>query len=108
MIIENGTIEVLTVVGGGLDEQTGFPCPQEESYGTPIPCQFSPVRYNATAHRDGEPVTQKSFSILIEEQPQEFAADRVRLTNSAGRVIGEFSVISVEALEAVGQVKITV
>lgn len=108
MIIENGTIEVQRSNGGGIDATTGFPTAASASWGIPIPCQFSPVKVNRLAQSQGEPVIEKSFTILIEEQPQEFAAERVRLKTDTGRVVGEFSIISAEPLEAVGQVKITV
>lgn len=108
MIIQNGTIEVQSSTGGGLNTTTGFPRVATPSWGDPIPCQFSPVKVNRLAQSQGEPVVEKSFTILIEEQPQEFEAERVRLKTGTGRVVGEFSIISAEPLEAVGQVKITV
>ena len=106
MIIDNGTIEVQTTTGGGIDATTGFPVKGASAWGTPIPCQFSPVRQDYRSTVNGEPARTLSFSILIEEQP--FSADRIRLKTRSGAVLGEFSVESVEPLEAVGQVKITV
>lgn len=106
MIIENGTIEVQRSNGGGIDATTGFPTAASASWGIPIPCQFVPIKYNALALRQNEPITERGYSILIDEQP--FYADRVRLKDRCGRIVGEFSVVSIEPLEAVGQVKITV
>ncbi len=106
MIIVNGTIEVQSTTGGGLDERTGFPRAAATAWGNPIGCQYSPVKQDYLSAVNGEPVKTLSYSILIEEQP--FAADRVRLSDRAGNVLGEFSVISVEALEAVCQIRITV
>ena len=91
-----------------MDTTTGFPRIATPLWGDPIPCQIQPVKVNRLAQSDGEPVIEKSFTVLIEEQTQEFTADRVRLKTDTGRTIGEFSVISAEPLEAVGQVKITV
>ena len=107
MIIQNGTIEVQTTSQGGLDPATGFPKNPTVAWGSPVPCQYSPVRYNALARANGEPVTDKSYSILI-ETVQNFAADRLRIKDRAGNAVGEFSVISIEPLEAVGQIRITV
>ena len=107
MIIQNGTIEVQTTSQGGLDPTTGFPMNPSVSWGTPVPCQYSPVKYNALALSHGEPVTDKSYSILI-ETVQNFAADRLRIKDRAGNTVGEFSVISIEPLETVDQIRITV
>lgn len=107
MIIQNGTIEVQTTTGGGLNPSTGFPVAPSEAWGTPVPCQYSPVKYNALALSNGEPVTERNYTILIESQVS-FAPDRVRLKNLAGTVIGEFSVQSIVPLDAVDQMEITV
>lgn len=106
MIICNGTIEIQTTTGGGLDTTTGFPRVGTASWGDPIGCQYTPVRQDYLSAVNGEPVKALSFSILIEEQP--FTADRIRLKDRAGNTVGEFSVQSVEELEAVCQLKITV
>lgn len=105
MIIPNGILEAQTTAGSGLDER-GFPKTANHTWGVPVPCQFSPVKQNYLASVNGEPVRTRSFSILIEAQ--DFSADRVRLTADNGKCIGEFSVISVEPLEAVCQVRIIV
>ncbi len=106
MIIPNGTIEAQNLAGGGIDPETGFPTTGAASWGEPVPCQFSPVKQDYRATVDGEPARTLSFSILIEGQP--FTADRLRLRDSGGALIREFSVESVEHLEAVGQTRITV
>ena len=51
-------------------------------------------------------MTQKSFSILIEEQ--EFQAEQIRLTDRSGKVIGDFPIKQIEPLEAVCQLRIIV
>ncbi len=106
MIIPNGTIELQSVTGGGLDPETGLPSRGEAVWGEAVPCQFSPVRQDYRAIVDGEPARTLSFSILIEMQP--FTADRLRLRDREGTLLGEFSVESVEPLEAVCQTRITV
>lgn len=47
-----------------------------------------------------------SYTILIEEQP--FNGEQVRLKSLDGNTVGEFSVISVELLEAVCELKVLV
>lgn len=106
MIIPNGTIEVQNLAGGGLNPETGFPTTGEASWGEPLPCQFSPVKQDYRATVNGEPAKTLSFSILIEGQS--FTADRLRLRDREGTDLGEFSVESVEHLEAVFQTRITV
>lgn len=107
MIIQNGTIESVTLSNGGLDATTGHPTAGEKAYGTPIPCQYYASRYNAQAKSNGEPVTAESWIILIENL-WEFNADILRLKDLAGTEVGEFSVIRKEPLDAVCEVRITV
>ncbi|MCQ2058674.1 MAG: hypothetical protein MJY71_02455 [Bacteroidaceae bacterium] len=106
MIIQNGTIQVQCSDGGGLDS-AGYPTSAVQTWGAPIPCQFIPTKHNALAQRTGEPVTEQSYTILVEAQARPFRANRVRLMQF-GHVLGEFSVVSIELLEAVGEVRIIV
>lgn len=107
MIIQNGTIEVKRKTGGGIDPDTGYPQkPDTVAWGDPIPCQYSAIKYNQLGRVNGEHFTTAQYSVLIEEQP--FAAEQVRLKDRAGNVVGEFSVISVEPLEAVCELRILV
>lgn len=106
MIIPNGTIEVQNLAGGGLNPETGFPTTGAVTWSEPLPCQFSPVKQDYRATVNGEPAKTLSFSILIEGQP--FTADRLRLRDIGGSTLGEFSVESVEHLDAVCQTRITV
>lgn len=107
MIIENGTIEVKRKVANGINPATGFPvAPAEVEWGAPIPCQYSATRHNWLGKTDGEHYTAASYSILIEEQP--FEAEQIRLKDRSGNVVGDFSVMQIEPLEAVGEIKILV
>lgn len=107
MIIPNGTIKTKQKAGGGIDPETGYAVPPVSvGWGEPIPCQFSATRFDWQAKLRGEPVTQKSFSILIEEQ--EFQAEQIRLTDRSGKVIGDFPIKQIEPLEAVCQLRIIV
>lgn len=106
MIIQNGTIEVQASTGGGLDPTTGYPTPATITWGDPIPCQYIPSKYDSLARTNGEAVTQRGYTILIE--PMTFTASRIRLKDIDGTTIGEFSIISIETLYAVGETKILV
>lgn len=106
MIIENGFIQVKKKTSGGIDPETGHPVQSSDvSWGKPIPCQFYANSYNNVASVNGEPVKRASFTILIEWQP--FNAERIRLSEWH-KTIGEYSVISAEPLEAVGQIRIII
>lgn len=105
MIIQNGTIEVKTKTGGGIDPQTGFPVKGEEQWGEPIPCQLLPNRNDRLGRTNGEHFTVASYVVLIDEQP--FDAEQVRLRTLDGQDLGEFSLMCAEPLEAVCQIRLT-
>jgi len=107
MIIQNGTIETKVKTGGGIDATTGHAVkPTSSSWSTPIPCQFIPNSHNNLGVSTGQHYTQASYTVLIEEQP--FEAEQIRLKDIGGNTIGEFSILSVEPLEAVCEIRILV
>ena len=107
MIIQNGTIETKTKTGGGIDATTGHPKkPTSSAWSTPIPCQYIPNSHNNLGVSTGQHFTQASYTVLIEEQA--FTAEQIRLKDMAGNTVGEFSVLSVEPLEAVCEIKILI
>lgn len=107
MIIQNGTIELKRKTAGGIDPETGFPvAPEVTSWSAPIPCQYSATKLNYLGQINGEHYTVAQYSVLIEEQPIE--AEQVRLRNLSGEIVGEFSIIRIEPLEAVCEVKILI
>lgn len=109
MIIENGYIEVKTKTGGGIDPTTGYPVPVGFAYGDPIPCQYYPNRVNLQGRTgDGEAYTVLGFTILLDLTQGEFNFERIRLSSMSHSMVGEFSVVQVEVLQAVNQIKITV
>lgn len=107
MIIQNGYIESVTLFDGGLDATTGHPTAGKKEYGELIPCQFYASHYNAQARSNGEPVTSASWIILIESL-WDFDADILRLLDINGKIIGEFSILRKEPLDAVCEVRIYV
>lgn len=107
MIIENGTIELKQKTsGGGIDPATGYPKkPVAVSWSDPIPCQYSANKYSNLGRVSGEHFTVAKYSILIEEQPLG-STEQLRLKDRSGNVVGEFSIIEVEPLEAVCEIRI--
>lgn len=107
MIIANGTIEIKSKTSGGIDPATGFPSPGSATWLSPIPCQYKAIKYsNIGTTSQGEHFTIASFSVLIEEQPLQ--GERLRLRAKDGNELGEYSIIQVEPLEAVGQIRIII
>lgn len=110
MIIQNGTIQpkVKATTQAVIDPATGHVRKDatQVSWGDQIPCQYTANRYNALGRVLGEPSTERSYEILIEEQP--FDAEQVRLLDAKGALVGDFSIISATPLEAVGEIKLLV
>lgn len=107
MIIQNGTIEVKQKTGGGIDPETGYPQkPGSVAWDEPIPCQYSANKRNNLGRVNGEHFTMAQYEILIEEQP--FTAEQIRLKNLSGDTVGEFSIMQIEPLEAVCELRILV
>lgn len=107
MIIVNGYIQPKVKATGQpiVDPATGHvrKSATSASWGERIECQFYANSYNALRLSMGEPTTQRSYTILIDEQP--FSAEQIRLLDLEGGVVGEFSIISATPLDAVGQIK---
>lgn len=107
MIIQNGTIEVKQKTGGGINPDTGYPNkPGSVYWGEPIPCQYSANKRNNLGRVNGEHFTVAQYEILIEQQP--FTAEQIRLKDIAGKSVGEFSIMQVEPLDAVCELRILV
>ena len=114
MIIQNGTVEIKQKTGGGINSDTGYPNkPGSVSWGEPIPCQYSANKrqysankYNQLGRVSGEHFTTAQYTVRIEEQP--FTAEQIRLKDLAGKSVGEFSIIQVEPLDAVCELRILV
>lgn len=118
MIIANGTIEPkyqrtnpADADGDGLNDKTGYPVkPTEDSvvWGTPIECQFIPNKRNNMGTARGEAFTIAQYRILVREEEWQGDSEVIRLTDDGGRVVGEFSIMSVEPLAAVCEISILV
>ena len=107
MIIPNGFIEVKRKTGGGIDPETGYPVKSDTvEWGDPIPCQYSANKHDWLGRAGGEHFTVAQYEILIEEQPLD--TEQIRLSDRAGNTVGEFSIMEVEPLEAVCQLRIMV
>lgn len=105
MIIQNGAIQVKRKTVSGIDPETGYAWkPSAVDWGQPIPCQYLVNSYDTLATVNNEHVTLASYQVLIDEQP--FDGQQVRLTDSEGKVLGDFSIIQIEPLRAVCEIRL--
>lgn len=109
MIIPNGTIELKVKIVSGIDPVTGYPVKASDvSWSAPIDCQYSAIKYDKLGKVNGEHFIVAQYSILIEDQ-QLGDFEQIRLTDGkSGNSLGEFSVMQVEQLDAVCELKILV
>lgn len=109
MIIPNGTIEFITNTAGGLDKD-GYPVKSGTTYGPVIPCQYIANNRNTLGRSNGEAFIKANYQILIEwlDYKADGKTERLRLKSRSGVEIGEYSVMNIEPLDAVCQVRILV
>ena len=109
MIIQNGTIEFKAKTGGVISTTTGHPIvPATTSWGTPIPCQYIPIAHDKLAVSNEEHYTFATWTVLVEEQTTALTGEQIRLKDMTGATVGEYSIKSIEYLEAVCESKITI
>lgn len=107
MIIQNGNIEFKHKTGGGINA-SGYPDKPTETWGDPVPCQFVPVSIDLQARADGNAMKKVSYKVYVAMPLPTEATEQLRLTDLFGTVIGQYSVISSEALRAVQQIMFVV
>ncbi len=103
MIIENGVIHIKLKAHGGLVD--GNPIKPSENWSKPIPCFISAVKHNNRGVSNGNTFTEASYEVSVNDQP--FEADTIKLVLK-GKEIGNFSIQSIEHLDVVCVIKITV
>lgn len=109
MIIENGVISIKLKAGKGIDPVTHNPVRTTEEWGKVIPCQWSVNKCDMLAVVNNEHFVKASYIILI-EQPLDvaFRGRQLELFSTDYGSLGKFSIISIEPLDAVGQVRILI
>lgn len=107
MIIENGTITVKAKEKVNMDIATGFPTLCTVEWCNAIACQYIPDSIDQSNKTNNEYVRTANYTILIDQQ--EFPSSGIlKLMDRKGCELGMFPIISVEALDAVCQLKIKV
>ena len=89
MIIQNGTIQIYSIEGGGLDEN-GNPVKPSETLGKAIPCNWKRNSYEKRGIYEDGVFTAASYIILIDAR--EFVPCRFRLSDSKGNTLGDYQV----------------
>ena len=107
MVIVNGFIRIGKKSGGGLD-QNGYPVQPTYTYGPAVPCQWIPVYRNNLATSNDEPVTDKSYTILLNLPTPDLTGERIALFDKHHTSLGEYSVRACEVLRAVNQMKVSI
>jgi hypothetical protein len=101
----NGTIKAQVVVGSSIDSY-GEPTQGTVAFGDSVPCKYvSNNRSNRGTYTDGI-FTQAEFILTIKDMS--FSASRIKLFDSKGVQICEKQVQSLEVLEDVKRIKITI
>lgn len=108
MIIQNGNIEFKNKTAGGIDPTTGYPQKPSASWGEMIPCQYVPKQINLQTRSGGNAKVTSSYEVYLTMPLPVEATEQIRLTDMSGNVVGEYSLIAMQELVAVQEIKITV
>lgn len=103
MIIPNGYISFRLSGATGLDNN-GYPTLSPDAWGNKIECQYLPS-VNLRARGNNEAYTAHSYTVYVEQMT--VPSEIVKLYDMNECEIGQFSMRSIEQLDAVCQTKIT-
>lgn len=110
MIIENGLLQFKRKKTGSaaVDPETGYPARRTgDTWGDLIPCQIVPNKYDNLGRVNGQHFTTASYQIYIDRYLLE-DSEQIRIITDEGSDFLEYSIISVEVLQAVDEVLILV
>lgn len=108
MIIQNGNIEFKIKTAGGIDPVTGYPQKPSARWSEQIPCQYVPKQIDLQARSGSNAKVTSSYEVYITMPLPVDATEQIRLTDMSGNVVGEYSMLSLQELVAVQEVKIIV
>ena len=101
----NGFIQPQIQTGGGLNEY-GEPIPETTDWGEMVECRYFANTLSSKGRYQGERFTQSAYEITVDEM--DFEATIIRLLDSRENEVCQKEVISLEVLEDIQRVKITV
>lgn len=100
-----GSVRKKFHVAGGVNAD-GEPTPSTVSWGDPVPCKYvANTLSNKGTYQDGE-FTHSEYIVTIKDLS--FSADQIQLLNRQEKVVCEKRVLSLEVLDDIRRVKITV
>ena len=101
----NGTVQAQIITGGGVGLD-GYPLKPTIDWGSPVECKYIENTFNNRGKYIDGSFTQMSFSITLFDL--DFDAKIVRLTSNRGKIICEKEVQSLNVLDEIQRVKITI
>jgi len=104
-MIINGKLYYQVISGGGTDGNDD-PIPATESWSEPIDCNIKVNNRNNKGKYFDSSFVMASYDVLIEAD--DFTAARIKLEDTNGHDLGEYSIQSISPLTSVGRIKITV
>ncbi|EJW95955.1 hypothetical protein EVA_15941 [gut metagenome] len=109
MIITNGTIEFKRKLqAGDIDPETGYPIIPKEYWSEPQPCNIALIKENLLAVSAlGSNYRERTYSVCVEADTP-ILSEEIRLVRDDGDILGEYAVIQIEPLDAVGIIRLTV
>lgn len=102
----NGTILAKIKTGGGVDPESGSPIPVESSWSVPTNCKYKANLLSNKGRYLGGTFQHASYEITTPDMA--FRAEMIQLFDSRNNLVCEKEVMSIEVLEFVQRVKITV
>lgn len=95
--------------GGGIDKATGLPYPEGANWSEKIECHYLPnSRSTVGVYQEGQ-FRVASYEITISTLDWNLeTASMIRLHNSKGAVISKGSVLTLDDLEDIQRIKITI
>ena len=102
----DGYIQAQIVISDGYTDCNGETVPAVTDWGKFVECKYRANTLNNRGRYDGGKFTQMAFEITAEDM--NFDSNCIRLSDSAKRLVCEKEVQSIERLDSVQRVKITV
>ena len=100
----NGTVKAQIIIGGSLNSD-GEPTQGVETFGLSVPCKYASNNRTNHVTKSDMNFTQEKYIITIKDM--KFSASRIKLFDSKGVEVCEKQVQSLEILEDVKRIKIT-
>jgi hypothetical protein len=105
-VVANGSVSFKSKTGGGIDSTTGYPKPTVVTWNTAVLCRYTTLTLNLQAKSEQEAYIEAKYAIYL--QGKTMPTEQIKLNDSDGNTLGEFSIISYEYLDTKNITKIIV